>query len=367
MKKKIRIAIAIGLTLVIALGNFLTTWASSVDATDTTAAVENGEPADKIPEQIPVSYIPYVDVSESDWFYPAVKAYYEDQIIIVPEEMHFGPYELFARAQLVLVLHRMEKEPKVETEKTFQDISGDEWYGPATLWAAENNIVTGYENGYFGPADLITREQLATILFRYAEYKGYDTEEAADLADYPDAADVSDFAEKAVSWSVAKGIISGNDGKLLPQGTATRAEAITMVYRFTEKAASEKDPSDWDPANDSLVIDPEVKQMILEDYAEMSSEEFNELIKPEELRLEYYGTYNGYDVVWMDGPFFYAQVITEIKIGDYGFWHHDSGLLLYAYKDHTFYLLKDAYESGELTDENIGTVANYFSGSVKYE
>ena len=184
-----------------------------------------------------VSYFPFEDVSKADWFYPAVSILFEEKIMMGPEDGIFGPYESLSRAQFVVIMHRMENEPEFKTEKTFIDITGDEWYGSATLWAAENSIVTGYKNGYFGPADCITREQLCTIMYRYADYLKKDVTKKADINKFEDAESVSDFAVEAMSWAYGSGIITGKEnGTLLdPQGNATRCEAAVIIQRFMGK------------------------------------------------------------------------------------------------------------------------------------
>lgn len=174
----------------------------------------------------------YKDIRFDDWFHLYVDQCYEKKLMIGLDENVFGPYEILSRAQFATILSRMEELQSIPYDDIFNDVAEGEWYTEAVLWAAENDIVTGYENGCFGPSDTIIREQMAAMLYRYAKYKGYDTEENADLTEYPDATDVSDFASDAISWCVAKGIIYGNDGKLLPQGNTTRAECAAMISRF---------------------------------------------------------------------------------------------------------------------------------------
>ena len=153
------------------------------------------------------------------------------------DDTHFGPYGQLSRAQFALMLHRMEDEVAVETDKTFGDITGDEWYGPAVLWAAENGIVTGYQSGDFGPADMITREQMAVMMYRYAKYLGQDVAVDADFDDFKDAASVSPFAADAMKWAVGNGIITGKDGGTVldPQGNTARSEAAIIIQRFMQK------------------------------------------------------------------------------------------------------------------------------------
>lgn len=221
MKKNFKTMIAIGLAFATILGSMVTTWANPIDIDTENGNVQNS--------------LFYADVKETDWFYEAVKSQYEEGIM-VSEPMYFYPYNLLSRAQLVLILYRMEKKPKFETQKTFNDITGDEWYGPAVLWAAENGIVTGYENGYFGPADYITREQLAVVMYRYTNYLNGDVTTKADISKFADSDKVSDFATEALSWANGMGIITGKEnGTLLdPQGNTARCEAAVIVQRFME-------------------------------------------------------------------------------------------------------------------------------------
>ncbi len=180
--------------------------------------------------------LPYEDVKESDWFYNEVAYNYEKGLMTGMDPTHFGPYNKLARAQFALILYRMEGSPSCETTKTFQDVAGDEWYGPAILWAAEAGIVNGYENGYFGPADDITREQMAVMMYRYAKYLKKDTTTRADYSEFEDAANVTGFAHEAMQWAYGMGIIKGKDeGTIIdPQGTASRAETAIIIQRFME-------------------------------------------------------------------------------------------------------------------------------------
>ena len=116
-------------------------------------------------------------------------------------------------------------------------MKSDQWYTDAVIWAASNGIVKGYGNGKFGPADTLTREQFATILHRYAAYKGYDTSKRAALSTYTDAASISVWARDAMQWANAEGLIRGRtETTLVPKGSATRAEAAAILMRFLETA-----------------------------------------------------------------------------------------------------------------------------------
>lgn len=181
--------------------------------------------------------MPYDDVDiENDWFGDSVYDAYAMSLMIGLDEESFGPYSLLSRAQFATIITRIESAyPEKLTapyQDTFFDVQKEDWFRKAVLWSAEKGIVTGYENGCFDPADPITREQLAVMLYRYAKFKGDDVSGSVALDNYSDVTAVSDFAKEAISWCVAEGIISGNDGKLLPQGNATRAECAVMITRY---------------------------------------------------------------------------------------------------------------------------------------
>ena len=146
----------------------------------------------------------------------------------------FAPNSETTRAQLVTILYRLEGEPAVSGDLPFTDVEAGIWYTDAILWAAQNNIVNGVSDTEFAPGDDLTRQQLVTILYRYAEAKGYDVSASADLSGYPDADQVQDYAQPAMAWAVAEGIVEGVDGNLNPAGNATRAQIATILMRFCE-------------------------------------------------------------------------------------------------------------------------------------
>ena len=184
----------------------------------------------------PDSELPYTDVSDADWFYNEVTYAYEKGIMTGINDTTFAPYESLARAQFAIILHRLNGEPQMEYTDRFHDVGEDLWYTDAILWAADTDVVTGYSNGNFGPADKINREQMATMMYRYAEYKGYSLEGGVDYSQYKDAANVSDFAKEAMSWAVGNGVITGkyDETQLDPQGEASRAECAIIMMRFME-------------------------------------------------------------------------------------------------------------------------------------
>lgn len=182
-----------------------------------------------------VEPMPYTDVSENDWFYDSVANAYYNGLMTGMEDDRFGPYESLSRAQFAVILHRMEDEPDVTYSKEFPDIAKGIWYTDAVLWANKQGIVTGYtDTGTFRPAEYISREQMAVMMYRYANYLGCNTSERADISSYADGSSVSGYAKEAMQWAVANGIITGksNGTYLEPQGTAKRAECATIISRF---------------------------------------------------------------------------------------------------------------------------------------
>ncbi len=181
--------------------------------------------------------LPFTDVAEDDWFYDAVRYAYENGLMDGVGDNRFAPNSETTRAQLVTILYRLEGEPAVSGDLPFTDVEAATWYTNAVLWAAQNGIVNGVSDTEFAPGDDLTRQQLVTILYRYAEAKGYDVSASADLSGYPDAGQVQDYAQPAMAWAVAEGIVEGMDGNLNPAGNASRAQIATILMRFCEDAA----------------------------------------------------------------------------------------------------------------------------------
>ena len=186
-------------------------------------------------EQAP---LPFHDVTEGDWFYDAVRYAYETGLMDGVGDNLFAPNSQTTRAQLVTILYRLEGEPAVSGDLPFTDVETGTWYTNAVLWAAQNGIVNGVTDTTFAPGDNITRQQLVTILYRYAEAKGYDVSASADLSGYPDAGQVQDYAQPAMAWAVAENIIQGmEDGTLKPAGNASRAQIAAVLMRFCQTVA----------------------------------------------------------------------------------------------------------------------------------
>ncbi len=177
----------------------------------------------------------FTDVNKTDWFYDDVKYVVENGLMNGTGDDKFSPTDSMNRAMLVTVLYRLEGEPKVSGTSEFTDVENNQWYTNAVLWATKNEIVNGYGDGKFGPTDSITREQMATILFRYATYKNYKTSASNSLTGYTDFSEISVYALKSLKWANAEGLITGRTASTLaPQGTATRAEVAAILHRFVE-------------------------------------------------------------------------------------------------------------------------------------
>ena len=179
---------------------------------------------------------PFTDVSEKDWFYGDVMFVYENGLMLGTSKTLFSPHGTATRGMMATILWRMEGSPAPKGKNSFTDVVAGKWYADAITWAAENGIFAGYGKDKFGPDDPITREQLAAIFYRYADYKGYDLTVKGNLDTFKDADKITDYAKTAMQWAVGSGLVKGKSGNLLdPQGTATRAEIAAMLHRFIEK------------------------------------------------------------------------------------------------------------------------------------
>ena len=177
----------------------------------------------------------FIDVDTGAWYHEAVDYALSNGLMNGVGDGRFDPAGTTTRAMIVTILYRLEGEPSVETENPFVDVLNGIWYTDPIIWAAENGIVNGYGDGVFAPMDNITREQLATMLYRYAEYKGYNVKKSADLSVFADARDVSSWALAAMRWANAEGLINGKTPTALaPRDNAKRAEAAAILMRFIE-------------------------------------------------------------------------------------------------------------------------------------
>jgi len=189
------------------------------------------------PETPPIATYRFTDVNSDNWFYEAVMFVYENDIMQGTGATTFAPNATLSRAMVATILHRLEGAPEGDASHGFGDVAEGTWYADAVAWAYENGIVQGITSDSFAPHAPITREQFATMLYRYAEFAELDTEvsEDANLDDFTDADQISAWAEEAMLWANYHGLITGRTATtIVPDGTATRAEAATILMRLME-------------------------------------------------------------------------------------------------------------------------------------
>ncbi len=176
------------------------------------------------------------DVNADAWFFPYVTYTLNKGIMTGKGNNLFAPSETLVRAQFAVVLWRISGSPEAAWQGTYPDVPEGQFYTSAVEWASGEDVgvIGGYDEGNFGPNDNITREQMATMLYRYAKYKNLDITHTDDLETFPDAGSVTEFASEAMQWAVGSGIIKGDKGNLNPQGNTNRAECATMLQRFCE-------------------------------------------------------------------------------------------------------------------------------------
>lgn len=178
---------------------------------------------------------PFTDVSASHWAHDDITYVYENDLMNGTDGSLFSPESTTTRAQVVTVLYRLAGQPAADWANPFWDVPASAWFHDAVTWAWENDITGGVSSTHFGAGNAVTREQLATFLYRYAQDQGYDTSARADLSGYSDAGLVSSYATQAMAWAVGTGLISGvTSSTLSPQGSATRAQVATILTRFCQ-------------------------------------------------------------------------------------------------------------------------------------
>ncbi len=187
------------------------------------------------PEQ--PSDMPFTDVAKDAWYFPAVEYVFNNGLMNGTTATTFAPNVNLNRAMMAAVLYNMEGKPACDKSGIFSDVADGKWYTDAVNWAASNNIVSGMPDGTYAPDQALTREQMASILYRYAEYKGIDVSARADLSTFTDGTTVSPWAQDVVQWAVAEKLMSGNGNELQPKGTATRAQVATVLMNYCENVA----------------------------------------------------------------------------------------------------------------------------------
>lgn len=200
--------------------------ASQVTIAATFKQVETVSPVDR-----------FTDVAENAWYYQAVKYAVEKGLMSGTGDTTFAPGLTLSRSMIAQMLYALEGKPAVQ-DSSFTDISSDAWYADAAAWAQSKGIITGYDNGAFGPDDPLTREQLTLILYNYARIKGYNVSAKGDLSSFVDGDSTSVWARESMTWAVGAGLLSGQGmGMLAPTGTATRAEVAQIMMNFCETIA----------------------------------------------------------------------------------------------------------------------------------
>lgn len=184
--------------------------------------------------------LPYEDIPDYEWYVEYVEEVTGRGWMTGVDETHFSPDSPVTRAAVITVLWRMEEKPMPEDPASFTDIDPEDpemWYDEAAAWAKEAGVASGYEDGAFRGSRPVTREELASFLFKYAQYKGQPAAEGA-LGLFKDADEISDWAEDAIRHVVGMGLIQGNDaGYLHPQSTAKRVELAAILVRMDTPAA----------------------------------------------------------------------------------------------------------------------------------
>ena len=184
----------------------------------------------------PLGDLPYTDVDPDAWYADAVAYAVEKGLMTGTSSTTFAPTATLTRSMMAQILYNLEGKPSLDNEVLgypYADVDADAWYADAVYWARLEGLVSGYSNEKFGPNDPITREQLASILYRYAAYKGDDVSAKADLSAFTDASSASAWAVDSLKWAVSEGILSGKGSGLLdPTGTASRAEVAQMFMNY---------------------------------------------------------------------------------------------------------------------------------------
>lgn len=189
----------------------------------------------------------FSDVHPSDWYHDAITYVSENELMNGTSGTTFSPNDTTSRGMIVTILYRLAGSPDMPDGNwgyPYADVDASAYYSTPVYWARENDLVTGYSDTQFGPNDPITREQMTAILYRYADYLGLDTNNGFipdKYYEFPDYQTVSRYASKAMSWCVNHGVINGSNGKLNPQGTATRAE-VAQILMNAESVLNETEP-----------------------------------------------------------------------------------------------------------------------------
>lgn len=199
----------------------------------------------------------FADITEDNWYYDDVCYVFEKNLMQGTSSITFNPEDFVSRGMVVTTLYRLEGQPSVKSNNTFTDVESGKYYEKAVKWANNKGIVSGYGNGLFGPDDLITREQLAAVFYRYAGYKKYDLTKKSDLVDFADKDAIADYAKDAFAWANAAGLISGTTKTTLsPKETASRAQLAVVLSRFCREVVEKEKARTREDDNSSYTPTP---------------------------------------------------------------------------------------------------------------
>lgn len=211
------------------------------------AAAQSAETAGGFPQEPskpgdgehPGNPLGFTDVTASDWFYEAVRYVKDAGLMSGTSSTSFSPSSTTTRGMIAVILYRLAGSPDVHGTNTFPDVNPDAYYGDAVVWASSTGIANGYSSGTFGPNDAITREQLAAILYRYAQHMNYNVSAQNSLSEFQDVNQVSPYAKTALAWANAAGLINGTSTTaLFPKGNAVRGQVAAILMRFCENVVN---------------------------------------------------------------------------------------------------------------------------------
>ncbi len=318
-------------------------FAASEDGTKITAiaATQTSEPQTPDINQPSGSGLPFADVSPSDWYYNAVCEAYNKGIVKGVGDTEFGPNMTLTRGMLATIIGHMSGAVS-GAASPFTDVDADAYYAPHVAWAAENGIVTGFEDGTFRPEENVTREQTAAILYRYARYNGADVSqgESTDISGFTDVAEISEYAVSAIQWAFGAGVINGYpDGSLAPAASITRAEFAAILARLEPQstAVDYSDAANWayfesgdtDKTADVFFVCPTVYM----DGGNMS-------LSDEKTKSNFLGAINMEKGIYDDDSRFFAPYYRQVGLEVYTMDESErEKYLASAYED-----IKDAFE-----------------------
>lgn len=288
------------------------------------------------------------------WAYGAIGFMVECGYMQGTSDTTFAPNLAFSRAMAATILYRMAGEPEIASASAFTDVEPERWYSDAVAWAHDNDIVRGVGGGRFAPMVNITRQEMATILYRFATAQGYDVTLSSSVAlDFPDANLINDWAGAEMGWAVYSGIMVGTDaGMLNPHGNATRAEAATLLMRFVEQhvtSVPEPEPQ----------LDPELEARIRKAYLQHWQEKGgSQEYTVDDLHITFSATYSNGVVVEVFRPHLGPPLVISIVVGGYIFYFATGEVTLFFYHiDSSDIMQFDiAFERNLISQEELGVL-----------